>query len=30
LSAVSLHLLVKTAITDAAVEIMQAMGDDRR
>ncbi len=30
LSAVSLHLLVKTAITDAAVEIMRTMGDDRR
>lgn len=30
LSAVSLHLLVKTAITDAATEIMRAVGDDRR
>jgi len=30
LSAVSLHLLVKTAITDAAVEIARHLGDDGR
>lgn len=30
LSAVSLQLLVKTAFTDAAAEIMRAVGDDRR
>lgn len=30
LSAVSLHLLVKAAITDAAMEIARHMGDDGR
>ncbi len=30
LSAGSLQLLMKTAVTDAAVEIMRAMGDDRK
>ena len=30
LSAVSLQLLMKTAITDAAVEIMRHLGDDGR
>lgn len=30
LSPVSLQLIVKTALTDAAAEIMQAIGDDGR
>lgn len=30
LSPESLHLLIRTAITDAAVEIARYMGDDRK
>lgn len=30
LSPCSLHLLIRTAITDAAVEISHHMGDDRK